>query len=102
MDKSHLFKQAWVIAKATGKSFRIALVKAWSIYKLKMEMLKRKVKIAYEKKDGSLRYAMATMQSKFLGDIKGLRAPNPKVVTYYDLDSMAFRCFKAENLIQVY
>lgn len=102
MNKSELFTRAWIIAKATGKSFRIALVEAWKIYKLKKAMLKRKVKFAYEKVNGELRYAVGTMEEKFLGDVKGLRKPNPKVVTYYDLDAMAFRCFKSENLVKVY
>ena len=102
MNKSELFKRAWAIARETGKSFRISLIKAWECYRLKKAMLSRKVKFAFEKVDGTLRYAMGTMQEKFLGDVKGLREPNPKVVTYYDLDAMAFRCFKSSNLVKIY
>lgn len=100
--RSQVFKRAHVIARNTGKAFAICLVKAWQIFRLKKRMAQEKVKFAYEKVDGTLRYAMGTLQANFLGDVKGLREPNPKVLTYYDLDAMAFRCFKVENLIQVY
>lgn len=102
MDKSQLFKRAWYIAKTTGKNFAICLVKAWELYKLKKALAKRKVKFAYEKVNGELRYAVGTLEEKFLGDVKGLRKPNIKVLSYYDLDAMAFRCFRIENLVKVY
>ena len=100
--RTRVFQRAHQIAKNTGKTFSICLVKAWECYRLKKEMAKRTVKFAYEKVDGTLRYAVGTLQDLVLGDVKGVRKSNPKVVTYYDLDAMAFRCFKSENLIRIY
>lgn len=100
--RSQVFKRAHEIARSTGKAFAICLVKAWQIYRLKKAMVKGTVKFAFEKVDGTIRYAYGTLESKFLGDVKGLRKPNPKVVTYYDMEKLAFRCFKAENLVRIY
>lgn len=100
--RTQVFKRAHIIAKNTGKAFAICLIKAWECYRLKQAMTKQKVKFAYEKVDGSIRYAMGTLQDVFIGDVKGLSSPNPKVVSYFDLDAMSFRCFKAENLIRIY
>lgn len=100
--RSQVFKRAHEIARSTGKTFAICLVKAWQIYRLKKQMLKGTVKFAFEKVDGTIRYAYGTLEQKFLGDVQGLRKPNPKVVNYYDMEKLAFRCFRADNLVRIY
>lgn len=100
--RSQVFRRAHEIAKATGKAFAICLVKAWECYRLKKLMMKKTVRFCYEKADGTLRHAVGTLQEVFLGDIKGVRPPNPKVFNYYDMDAHAFRCFKSGNLVKVY
>jgi hypothetical protein len=101
MNKSELFKRAWHIARTTGKTFSICLVKAWELYKLKKAMAIRKVKFAFEKKDGTLRYATGTLEKDYLQDVKG-RGSSLSVMTYWDIESRGFRCFKIENLIKIY
>tara|TARA_R110002049_G_scaffold80452_3_gene204620 strand:- start:1119 stop:1424 length:306 start_codon:yes stop_codon:yes gene_type:complete len=98
--RTTVFKRAHEIAKQTGKTFAICLVKAWQIYRLKKAMLTNKVKFAYEKADGSLRYAVGTLNGNF--EIKGTGKPNYKTLSYFDIQAKGFRSFKIENLIQVY
>ena len=98
--RTTVFKRAHEIAKQTGRAFAICLVKAWQIYRLKKAMLKDKVRFAYEKADGSLRYAIGTLTGD-LG-IKGTGSPNFKTLAYFDVEANGFRCFKVENLIRIY
>ncbi len=99
--RSKVFRYAWQIVKATGKRFAVALAKAWQVYKLKKRMTAEVVKFAFEKADGSLRVAYGTLQN--LNDkIKGTGKPNYKTLAYFDTDKQAFRCFKIENLINIY
>ncbi len=100
--RSTVFRRAHEIARKTGKTFAICLVKAWQVYRLRKRMAQGKVKFAFEKVDGTLRYAVGTLQEKFLGDVKGIRKPNYGTLAYYDLDCKSFRCFRVENLIRIY
>ena len=99
--RSKVFKQAWQIARSTGKSFKISLLKAWQVYKLRKRMTKEIVKFAFEKVDGSLRYAYGTLQqtAKF---IKGTGKENFKSVPYFDTEANGFRSFKVDSLIKIY
>jgi hypothetical protein len=63
-------------------------------------MLKGNVRFAYEKADGSLRYALGTLTGGF--EIKGTGKPNFKTLAYFDVEANGFRCFKVENLIRTY
>lgn len=98
--RTTVFKRAHEIAKQTGKSFSICLVKAWEIYRLKKAMLKGRIRFAYEKADGTLRYAVGTLKGNF--EIKGTGRPNYKTLPYFDVEANGFRCFKVESLIRIY
>ncbi|KAA2218534.1 SH3 beta-barrel fold-containing protein [Maribacter flavus] len=98
--RSQVFKRAHEIARSTGKSFAICLVKAWECYRLKKAMLSNKVRFAYEKADGSLRYAWGTLKGE-LG-IKGTGKGNLSTVAYFDIEANGFRSFRAGNLIRIY
>ena len=99
--KSRIFKQAHAIRKATGKAFAICLLKAWQAYKLVQKMRQQVVKFAYEKVDGSLRYATGTL-TNLSQQIKGTGSGNNYTVAYFDMEAQAFRSFKIENLLTVY
>ena len=65
-----------------------------SLSMLRQALRKGRVHFCYWKKDGSLRPAYGTTNSDIIPAAdhpKGLRKPNPKVVTYYDLDKQAWR-----------
>lgn len=98
--RTQVFKRAHVMAKETGKAFSICLVKAWQLYRLKKAMLKGMVKFAFEKADGSLRYALGTLNVNW--ESKGTREPNYKSVPYFDLEANGLRSFKSQNLIRIY
>ncbi len=99
--RTKVFKRAHYIKESTGVTFSLALKKAWTIYRLTKKMSKDVVKFTFKKKDGTIRKAEGTLQSPILGDVKGLRAFNPKVVNYYDTEKLAFRCFQAPSLLNV-
>ena len=99
--RSTVFNYAWSIVKSTGKSFSVALIKAWQVFRLKRDMANGKVKFAFEKADGSLRYAIGTLQN--VSDIiKGTGRENFKSVPYFDIEANGFRSFKVESLIRIY
>ena len=99
--RSNVFKRAYVIRSTTGKTFAVCLSKAWALYRLAKQMrAKEEVCFAYEKKDGTLRKAFGTLKnvSQF---VKGTGKTSTGVFHYWDLEAVAFRCFRIENLITV-
>ena len=100
--RSKVFNQAHEIRKATGKAFSICLINAWKAYRLTKRMKKEVVKFAFEKIDGSLRYASGTLNGMGTNLIKGTGTPNFKTVSYFDIDANGFQSFKVENLVRVY
>ncbi len=100
--RTKVFKRAYEIMKATGKTFAVCLSKAWALYRLTKQMKANdEVSFAYEKKDGSLRRAIGTLKnvSQF---VKGTGKTSRGVFHYWDLKAVAFRCFRVENLVTVY
>ena len=100
--RSKVFKRAYKIMKITGKAFAVCLSKAWVLYRLAKQLrTKEKVSFAYEKKDGSLRKAFGTLKnvSQF---VKGTGKISIGVFHYFDIEAVAFRCFRVENLVTVY
>lgn len=100
--RTQVFNRAWEISKQTGKTFSICLVKAWQVYRLKKRMMYETVKFAFEKVDGSIRYAFGTLKNLQTSASGKPRKPNYKTLAYFDTKCQGFRCFKVENLIRVY
>lgn len=100
--RSKVFKRAHEIARKTNKSFAVCLSKAWALYRLAKAMTKRdEVCFTYEKKDGTLRRAYGTL--KGVGQfIKGTGRTSTGVFHYWDLEAVAFRCFRVENFITAF
>ena len=88
--------------RTTGKAFAVCLSKAWALYRLSKKMTtQREVAFTYEKKDGTLRKAYGTL--KDIGQfVNGTGKASEKVFHYWDLEAVAFRCFKVENLVTVF
>ena len=89
-DLQTIMRRAWTIARTTGKTFNICLVKAWSLYRLTQRMRAGVVRFAYEKADGTLRRAA--------GPLHEVAA----TVKYYDIEAGGWRSFKVENFVTVY
>ena len=99
--RSKVFRRAHFIKTESGQTFAKALTTAWRVYRLQKAMRGNVVKFSFLKKDGSVRNAEGTLQAPILGDVKGIRAFNPKVVNYYDTEKLAFRCFQSQSLLNV-
>ncbi len=99
--RTKVFKRAYQIMHSTGKAFAVCLSKAWALYRLAKALRTKDVCFTYEKKDGSLRRAYGTLKnvSQF---VKGAGKTSTGVFHYWDLEAVAFRCFKVENLITVF
>lgn len=99
--RSKVFKRAYEIMASTGKSFAVCLSKAWTLYRLAKQLsIKDEVCFTYEKVDGSLRRAYGTLKN-VAQFVKGNGTPNDKVFHYWDLEAVAFRCFKVSNLVSI-
>lgn len=100
-DLQMIMRRAW-IARTTGKTFNICLVKAWSLYRLTQRMRAGVVRFAYEKADGTLRKAAGTLH-EVAATIKGTGRPNDALtIRYYDVEADGWRSFKVENFVTVY
>ena len=98
-------KYAHQLLKATGKSWRYCMLKAWELYRLAKKMRTETVRFAYEKTDGSIRYAEGTLMNLPAGaTVRGKRITKPsyKTFAYFDARKNEMRCFRIENLITVY
>lgn len=99
--RSEVFKQAKVIQQATGKTFAVALAKAWQLHRFAGMLRQGVVVFSFERADGSVRKARGTLKGTgWL--IKGTGKTNYKTFRYFDIDRQAFRSFKVENLIAIY
>ena len=96
-----VFKTAYELMSKTGKEFAVCLAKAWALYRLRKRMYEEEVKIAFEKVDGSLRVATATLKGS-ADKIKGTGKTNYKAVRYIDVETGGFKSFKIENFITAY
>ncbi len=102
--RSRVMKYAHQLAKTTGNSWKICMLKAWELYRLAKKMKKGIVKFVFLKVDGTVRYANGTLINtrgiSFNG--KKLTKPSYKTFVYYDTDKNEMRCFKIENLVTYY
>lgn len=103
--RSRVMKYAHQLYKSTGNQWKTCLLKAWELYRLAKRMRAGVVKFAYEKVDGSIRYAFGTLQNLPVGaSINGKKVTKPsyKTFAYFDTEKAQMRCFKIENLVTVY
>lgn len=99
------------IAVQTSKNLKhfmgleTAFGKAFQLETLKKRMMRGEVvKFAYQKKDGSIRYACGTLQSDAVeANIWGYGIPKRffNQFAYLDLQKMQWRSFKAEKFIGI-
>lgn len=100
-----VMKYAHQLFSTTGKSWRFCLLKAWELYRLAKKMREGVVRFAYEKKDGTIRFAEGTLRGIPAGSTlrgKKMTKPSFKTFAYFDMGKSEMRCFKIENLITVY
>ena len=99
-----VMKYAHFLYERTQNAWSICLLKAWELYRLAKKMRKGVVKFAFQKMDGTIRYAWGTLQNRPAGvtDGKKSKEPSYKTFAYFDTQKKAMRCFRIENLITVY
>lgn len=95
----NIMKTAWGFVKTYGISLRDALKKAWAIAKVKVAMKSGIAHFRFTKVDGTIREAWGTLKEGVVPATNGTRKASPSVVTYYDTEKAAWRCFKAVNII---
>ncbi len=103
--RSRVMKYAHQLAKSTKSSWKICMLKAWELYRLAKKMRQGIVMFAYQKVDGSIRYANGTLVGMPSGSSlngKRMTKPSYKTMAYFDIDKNEMRCFKIENLVTVF
>lgn len=97
-------KYAHFLFTTTANTWKACLLKAWELYRLAKKMRGGIVKFAFQKIDGSIRYAWGTLQNLPAGVTVGKKSKEPsyKTFAYFDTQRQAMRCFRIENLITVY
>ncbi len=100
--RSQVFSTAWLLVGRTKKQFAVCLAKAWQLFRLKRKLqFNEEVKFSFEKVDGSLRVAYGTLKD-VIQFVKGNGIKSQGVLHYFDIEKVAFRCFRIENLVNVY
>lgn len=96
--KRRLFKMAWAI-KAQFGSLSEALKFAWKVIKLQFRLVTEAlVSFKYKKIDGTIRQANGSNANlPYTGNVR--KEPQFGLLTYWDLDALAFRSAKIENLL---
>ena len=61
--RARVMKYAHHLLSTTKKSWKYCLLKAWELYRLAKRMRSGEVKFAYEKVNGSIRYAIGTLKN---------------------------------------
>jgi len=98
-----IMQDAHRFIKITGINLSEALKKAWSVFKLKMQMTKGIVKFYFQKVDGSIREAYGTLALNLVPAINSSdnRKKNDTVQVYFDTEKQEWRCFKKLNLATI-
>jgi hypothetical protein len=96
--RSRTFLRAYEIMRESGESFGRSLASAWKLYDLTKKLKQHLVKFAYQKKDGSIREAIGTLNFENK-DFANVRDISNKVINYFDVEADGFRCFKVANFI---
>lgn len=95
----NIMNLAWQMVKSNGYTISEALKQAWQVIKLRVKMTKQVVKFTFKKVDGSIREALGTLKSDETPQTVSSGKKSSKAVqVYYDVEKMAWRCFKVENL----
>ena len=97
-DFSSIVREAWVFVKNYGFTLSEGMKQSWAIYKLKKAMKNGIVRFFFDKVDGSVREAFGTLSERIVPATSGTRSASPTVVTYWDTEKQAWRCFKKVNL----
>lgn len=97
--KSLVMNRAFFIMRETGQNWRESLIKSWQIYRLNKELHRGEISFYFEKKNGEIRKARGTLKIDY--QFKKEYQPNPKILTFFDLDLKDFRCLKVENFIML-
>lgn len=99
-----VMKYAHFLYSTTNNIWSVCLLKAWELYRLAQKMRQGIVKFAFQKLDGTTRYAFGTLQNLPAGVTAGKKGKEPsyKTFAYFDTQKNAMRCFRIENLITIY
>lgn len=99
--KSEIFTSAWAIKRQNPTAtFAWCLRKAWAAHKLRQRMQKGAEKFEYIKGDGSVRFAVGTLDANQISyEAKGGRKSSPSTIVYFDLEVGEFRSFRIDRLV---
>ena len=92
---------AWQFVRKNGYTLSEALKCAWTNIKLKAALRKRVVKFYFQKVDGSIREASATLMSNRIPATKGEKKTVDTCQVYFDCEKDEWRCFKKANLVRI-
>ena len=102
---SRALKMAHILNKnKPGFKWSDVVRHAWYFVRFR-QMLRKSIMIfSYYKKDGSIREARGTLSELIiphdvLEKIKGQNEPNFSVITYWDIDTHDWRCFRITDFI---
>lgn len=102
MNLSKLMSTAWSIFKAEMyDTFSECLKAAWRKYKFLKKLKSEKLSFAYKTIKGEVREAIGTLMASSIDySLKGTnKTENLTIVKYWDLERLAFRSFRINNLI---
>ena len=94
---SSIMKRAWMLVRTYGLNLAEALKQAWAIAKAIKAMKAGVAHFRFTKADGSIREAFGTLLN--VPATSGTRQTPSHLVTYWDNEKNAWRCFKAVNFL---
>lgn len=97
-------KRALVINSRIENPFMTGVIME-RITELKRRMQKEVVEIEFRKKDGSITRRFATTMSSLAKQHingRGISGDDRNVVTFWDCEKSAWRCFQIQSLVKVY
>ena len=98
--RTEVFLRAYRLT-LTGKTFSESLKQSWAIYRLQKQMRTSIVEFRFRKISGEIRLAYGTLIDTVINPlIKGTKKHTDNtLITYFDYEKQAFRCFKEANYL---
>lgn len=101
INRSEILSLAWTIRRQnSGMTWSECQSAAWKSFRLRSALHAGIVNFTYIKENGEVRYATGTLNADhFNYENKGtVRAENPMVIKYFDIDASAFRSCRIDRL----
>ncbi|MDB5241411.1 MAG: 2, Sm-like beta-barrel fold [Spirosoma sp.] len=107
ISRADVLRTTWQIVRKSRLRFGVALKRAWAAIRAKAALAttdERGIWLSFRKVDGSVRNVLATRNMAYIPaelQPKNTGKPETHTIAYFDIWNEAWKCFRADSLLQI-